>query len=87
MTTLDPHHVAWCRNHFDSLREGGAWGFPNAGFVFRKRGDKFILTDRMPWDPKFPMNKAAWSRHQRRWLESTIEHFAAAGIEIIDESR
>jgi hypothetical protein len=86
MSELDANHIAWCRQHFDLIKDGGFWGFPSAGFLFRRRNGKLVLTERMPWQPEFPLNKSAWTKHQQRWLQSTVEHFAA-GIEVIDATR
>jgi len=83
---VNPSHVTWCRQMFDGLKDNGIWGFPSAGFIFRKRGSAFVLTDRMPHHPDMPMNKGAWTKHQHEWLASTIIHFNAAGIEVIIEA-
>lgn len=33
---LDPRSTAWCRTHYAMMAEGGSWGVPRSGLLFRK---------------------------------------------------
>lgn len=39
--------IAWCKSTVDMLKDGGVWGIPRSGTVFRidKKRKKFILVD------------------------------------------
>jgi hypothetical protein len=81
--TGDPvEHAGWCRQMFASLAEGGVWGIPRSGVVFRKEGDALVLTESMPYDESMPLTFAQFTEQQNGEFETVREHFAAAGIEV-----
>ena len=81
---MNPDHVAWCRKTFDVIRDGGGWGIPRSGLIFTKRNGRFELTERMPHDPAMPITASELREQQDREFSETVEHFAAAGIEVVD---
>jgi len=82
MSGLNPDHVAWCRRLFDSLADGGTWAIPRNGLIFRRRGDRLVLTLRMPHDPQMPISAAQLRAEQDQGFEDTRVHFGAAGIAV-----
>lgn len=82
---IKPDDVLWCRRTFESLRDGGLWGIPRSGLVFTKRGDLFVLTEEMPYDPAMPITEAELREQQADEFRSVRRHFAAAGITVVRE--
>lgn len=39
----------WCRNHFAAMADGGRWGVPRSGLIFKREGATLVLVERMPW--------------------------------------
>lgn len=79
---LNPAHVAWCKQHFSMLRDGGTWGIPRSGLVFQKQGDALVLIDRMPYMEGMPITDAQLVEQQDSDYEGTREHFGAAGVKV-----
>ena len=86
MSKLDDINVAWCKNVFNSLRDGGTWGVPRSGLVYNKREGKLVLTAFMPWMPEMTgtITPSQLLEQQRSDHESNKRHFADAGITIED---
>ena len=83
MTDLHSMEIkAWCRNMFAALKDGGVWGIPRSGVVFRKEGDALVLAESMPYDPAMPLTEDQFREQQDGEFETVREHFAAAGIEV-----
>ncbi len=80
--TLNPEHIAWCRQHFDQMRDGGIWAVPRNGLVFRRRGDELVLVDRMPHSPEMSCTATELREYQDSQFNETRVHFAAAGIPV-----
>lgn len=78
-------HVAWCSRLFDSLREGGEWGYPAAGLIFHKREGSFILTAVMPWQEGMPGSRDEFHAMQQEEFDKTREMFGLAGVNVIGE--
>ncbi len=81
---LDPNHVAWSRNLFNSLNEGGAWGVPRSGLIFNKHGEEFHLVARMPHDPAMPITATQLQEQQDGDIKSITAYFGAAGIKVVN---
>lgn len=79
---LDEFSLAWDRNHFQSLAEGGTWGVPRSGLVFTKRHGKLILTATMPHDPSMPMTAKQLKEYQKADFDGIKRSFEAAGIPV-----
>ena len=79
---LNPDHVEWCRQMFRKLRDGGTWGIPRSGLMFRKQGRTLVLYDEMPHDPAMPVTAAQLREQQDSDFEGTKVHFAAVGVEV-----
>ena len=86
MTKLNPAHVSWSRNLFDTLRDGGPWGIPRSGLIFTKRGGELHLTARMPHDPAMPITVEELIAQQKADFDGTKLHFEAAGITVVDKT-
>jgi hypothetical protein len=84
---LDAAHVAWSRQMFATLAEGGRWGVPRSGLIFIKRGGKLELTERMPHHPAMPITPLRLRRQQRHEFLNVKRHFGAAGVEVVEASK
>lgn len=81
--------VAWCRWLWDSLVDGGIWGVPRSGLLFKKDESSrtLILCDRMPHDPlMLPISDEELRQQQDADFEAIKRRFEAAGITVMDES-
>jgi hypothetical protein len=86
MTRLDPAHVAWCRQHFAMMADGGTWAIPRSGMIFNKRGNTLVLAVVMPHMNGMPCTPEELIAQQRDEFENCREHFAAAGVTVINEA-
>lgn len=84
---LDPAHVAWSANIFRMITDGGTWGVPRSGLMFTKRGEKLVLTARMPHMAGMPCSAAELAEQQQGDYEDIKRHMEAAGITVEDASR
>lgn len=53
---VPPDHIlAWCRNLVDAIRDGGVWGIPRSGLVFRidHKNKQLVLTSGREADDDF----------------------------------
>ena len=83
---LDPNHVAWSRNHFRMLREGGTWAIPRSGLIFIRRGNELQLIARMPHDPAMPCTREQLQEQQDADFDGVKDNFGAAGVTVVDKS-
>ena len=83
---VDPAHAEWSRNLFKSLRDGGSWGVPRSGMIFRKIGSELHLMLRMPHDPAMPCTADELKEQQDGEFASVQRTFRAAGIAVVDKS-
>jgi biotin carboxyl carrier protein len=74
--------AVWCRSLFNSLSEGGAWGIPRSGLLFRKRGDVLVLAGVMPHDRLMPISAERLRAMQNADSNLIARHFKAAGIKV-----
>jgi hypothetical protein len=86
--TMHATHILWSRMLFDRLADGGSWGVPRSGLIFRKSGDRFNLAVRMPWDASMEgtITREQLIDYQRKDYEDIKRHFEAAGITVGDVS-
>lgn len=82
---MDRLHVEWASNLFKTLNEGGAWGIPRVGIIFRKRNGRMVLTDLMPHHPDMPISEQELLRQQEIMYRDCKRHFEAAGIPVTTE--
>lgn len=81
--TLKRTDVEWCSKLFALLEEGGVWGIPRSGLLFRKEGNQFVLYAHLPHEPPMPITVEELLEQQNAEFEIVREHFAATGIEVI----
>lgn len=79
---LDQQHVEWCRNLFRTMRDGGVWGIPRSGLMFKRQADALVLVAQMPHDPAMPITREQLIEQQESDYEGTREHFGAAGVTV-----
>lgn len=77
---LDPRSTAWCRTHFAMMAEGGAWGVPRSGLLFRKQAGALILYGVMPYDERMPITAEQLREQQDGEYDGIRQAFEAAGI-------
>ena len=80
---IQTDHLAWSKQHFAMLADGGTWAVPRSGLVFQRRGDMLVLVEKMPHDPAMPLSEAELSDYQDEDFKAIKEHFEAAGIPVI----
>jgi len=80
---VKPEDIAWSKNLFNSLSDGGSWAVPRSGLIFTKRGKQLVLTATMPHDPAMPVDAAQLKVQQDADFRLIKEHFGAAGIEVV----
>lgn len=84
MDKLNPDHVAWSRQMFATLAEGGSWGMPRSGLFFTKRGAELQLIARMPHDPTMPITAEQLHEQQQSDVDGVKQYFEAAGVTVVD---
>jgi hypothetical protein len=84
---IDQSHVAWARNHFRMLVDGGTWALPSTGLIFSKRNGRLELIAKMPHSSAMPITKDELKEQQKRLFNETKRHFEAAGISVVDMTK
>jgi hypothetical protein len=82
MESSEIFHADWCRSIFALVAEGGTWGVPRSGLLFRKQDGKLVLYAEMPYDPAMPITPEQLREQQDSEFESIRRHFAAADVEV-----
>ena len=72
----------WATKLWAMLNEGGIWGIPRSGLVFRKEGQLFILQDRMPYLEGMPYTEADWLELQADDIEGVTNMMAGIGVTV-----
>lgn len=64
-------HKRWCENLVNTLKDGGVWGIPRSGLIFRvdKGGKQLLLVAGDPTSTDFP---------------ATVENFGAIGWKVVN---
>lgn len=70
-------HVEWCRKMFAALKDGGVWGIPRTGLIFRKRGNALVL--------QHSIGQSAEGIRQASEYATTKKYFGAAGVVVSEE--
>jgi hypothetical protein len=79
---MKPEHIAWSRQTFDTLRDGGVWMVPSGGLIFTKRGGGLVLTQAMPWMEEMPVGRDELIKQQDGMYDAIKQHFEAAGVPV-----
>ena len=74
--------AGWCRRLIDGLKDGGVWGIPRTGVVFRKTGH-----DRLTWVGNMPAREEGGENHREDEFRSNREQFSAAGVLVDREEK
>lgn len=85
---IDPENVgfiAWSKDLFASIADGGQWGVPRSGMIFTRRGETLVLTAVMPHDPEMEITADELVEQQEDEYENIRKHFEAAGITVTRE--
>jgi hypothetical protein len=80
---MEAEHVEWCRRTWSLMRDGGVWGIPRTGLLFKKlEAEKtLMLIDRFV--PVIEEARPGWRELQEEDLEACREHFAVIGVEVV----
>ena len=78
--------VAWSRNLFGTIADGGTWAIPRSGLIFARHGNTLVLTLRMSHEPDMPLTPRQLHDVQQSDYEIIRRRFVAAGIEVRDNS-
>ena len=78
---MDGSH-GFASNLWEMLNDGGVWGVPRCGLIFRKdeAAKQFTLIERMPWDPEMPCSEEELLDAQNYDIEGIAAMFASIGI-------
>jgi hypothetical protein len=82
---IDPSHVVWARNHFNSIMDGGTWAVPRTALIYQKAGDALVLVGRMAHHKDLPYTEGEWKDEQQHDIDSTRAVFEAAGVVVREE--
>ena len=84
MKNLNPDHVKWFKNVFNSTQDGGIFIIPRAGLQFKKIGDSMVLVKMIPYKPEQCDAKSAeaWAEAQMYEFNMASLHFSAAGVRV-----
>lgn len=72
----DAYDIAWSRQQFRLIAEGGTWTVPRSGLVFQKRGEELVLIRKLP----------SLFEGQDEDYETIREKFEQAGITVRSEA-
>ncbi len=84
MPDMNPAHVEWCRSMWGLMADGGAWGLPNSGLIFRKdaAARELVLIQAMPHMPGMPLSPDELLARQISLYIDTVEHFALIDVRV-----
>jgi hypothetical protein len=74
----------WARNMWAMLADGGVWGVPRCGLMYRKDGNSLVLYARMPWEEGMPMTEEELIEFQAWDHAGVTEMFAGIGVEVTE---
>lgn len=92
-----PADLAWCRDWFATMSDGGIWAVPRSGLIFTRRDGALVLTSRMPWTDELaqavaadvgldlPPSPGALAAYQDADYELILARFEAAGVTVRSE--
>lgn len=76
--------AAFAHSLWAMLAEGGVWGVPRSGLMYRKQDGQLVLYARMPHDPSLPLTPEELCEQQDADHAGISEMFRAIGIEVVE---
>jgi len=78
----------WASNVWGMLTDGGVWGVPRCGLMYRKEEEakRLVLYARMPWEEGMPMTREELIEFQTDDHEGIVRMFGSIGVEVVDDS-
>ena len=78
----------WARGMWNMLNDGGVWGIPRCGLMYRKDEEamKFVCFERMNWERGVPMTREELREAQDSDHANLVVVFKAIGVEVVDDS-
>jgi hypothetical protein len=75
----------WAAGLWESLADGGFYGIPRCGLVFRKNelAKQLTLIERMPWDPAMPVTAEQLHEAQEDDLQGMVMVMAGIGVTVL----
>jgi hypothetical protein len=77
---MDKAHIEWSRSLFGHIADGGVWGVPRSGLLFKREGFTLKLIGIMPWEEGMPISAEELEAQQTIEYEDIKRHFEAAGV-------
>jgi hypothetical protein len=71
-------HVEWCRHMHRIIAQGGIWGLPRSGLVFRKTGNVLLWVGTIPPATRIP--PALLDEAREHEFEENFKNFSKAGV-------
>ena len=82
---MEDFEVAWSKNHFARMNDGGMWAVPRSGLIFQKRGARLVLTARMPHMDGMPLSAEQLREYQDADFKVIQSNFEAARIPVVSK--
>jgi hypothetical protein len=81
---IDGAH-GWASNLWNMISDGGIWGVPRCGLMYRKEeaAMQLVLFARMPWEEDMPGTPEALLSYQDQDHAGIRDMFAAIGVEVV----
>lgn len=88
-TPTSPESADFGRSLWRMLGDGGTWGIPRSGLVYRKdQGNaRLVLTARMPWEEGMPISEEQLREQQNADHQGIELMMSVVGVTVDDESR
>jgi len=74
----------WARNMWAMLKDGGVWGVPRSGLMYRKEDGRLVLYTRMPWFTGLSVTPEILAERQDEDHAGIVALFKDIGVEVID---
>lgn len=76
----------FCENLWRMLLDGGHWGVPRSGLMYRKdeAAMQLVLFHRLPWEAEMPMTPEQLREQQDSDHAMNVEMFGMVGVTVID---
>ena len=74
--------IAWSRQTFRLMAEGGTWGVPNSGLIFQKQGGELVLISKLSYQGERPVTPDEVEEEQEKSYELIRRMFGEAGITV-----
>jgi hypothetical protein len=74
----------WAESMWGMLADGGVWGVPRSGLMYRKDGNSLVLYARMPWEEGMPLTREELQEQQDDDHRGIVVLFTVIGVEVTE---